>query len=111
MNKNDAGKYRLYLTLPEKIRKNERHYIITPDYCLVYTNKPMRKEGTEEITDFSILPSEAWEWLVSRINTIRADYIAENKNAVLLEAERFGEEFLKLATEKDKTKEEKGANG
>lgn len=90
-------KYRLYLTLPKKIRKNERHYIITPDYCLVYTDKPIRGEGAEEITDYSILPSEAWEWLVSRINTIRAQYLADNRNTVLREAERFGTAFLKLA--------------
>lgn len=100
-----AKKYRLYLALPDAIRKDEKHYLLTPDYCLVYTDRPIKGGGAEEIRDFSLLPSDAWEWLIGCINLIRAQYLARHREEVLKEAEKFSADFFAAL------KEQKAAAG
>ena len=97
--------YHLYVALPEAIRATDRHYLITPDYCLIYTDEQLPADSATEIKNLHMLPASAWEWLAERINIIRAEYLIQHKEEVLEEAKKAGRkmlELLKKTTERDK---------
>lgn len=103
----EKAKYRLYVISPENIADDERHYLITPDYCLLYTQKERGEaEKAIEIKDIKSLPSVAKEWLNERIEMIRTEYLAEHKREILEAAEDFGRSF---AQELEKIKQSKEA--
>lgn len=99
--------YNLYVIRPEDIEDGERHYLITPDYCLLYTNKkPAMK--CEQFTKLEELPAAAWEWLKVEIESIRLEYMAQNQKEILGKAKQFNEQFrLELENERKKLKEGK----
>ena len=88
--------YHLYVVLPESIPPDEKHYLITPDYSLLYTPNTLEGESCAEVKDLSALPASAWEWLTERINMIRAEYIIAHKAKVLKKKKKLNREFLDL---------------
>ena len=93
--------YGLYVVLPQDIPETEPHYIITPDWCLLYTqNQPPVR--SEEVTDLHQLPALAKEWLESTIEEIRKRYLAEHREDILKKARTFTQRFAEeLAKEKE----------
>ena len=101
-------KYGLYVVRPEDIGEEERHYLITPDYCLLYTkNKPPQKSAAVTHTDR--LPALAAQWLKEQIEQIRREYAAEHKTEILRQAKTFYDAFRKeLEAERQHLKEGDG---
>lgn len=94
--------YRLYVTRPEDIGEGERHYLVTPDYCLLYTQNPP-PERSAEVESLAQLPPEAWEWLRERVEVIRAEYIKARERELLERAAEFTGLFgSELAREREK---------
>ena len=90
---NDMKKdYRLYLVKPEDIAEDEKHYLITATWSLLYTDNEPPKQS-REITDISILPGTAIRWLNETVMELRRAYLEENKNEILQFAKSFHEVF------------------
>lgn len=86
------GKYGLYVVRPKDIGEEERHFLITAEYCLLYTkNAPPQK--SVEISDLSMLPETAKQWLNGAIDDVRREYLANNQNEILKRAKTFNERF------------------
>lgn len=98
--------YGLYVVLPQDISESETRYIITPDWCLLYTqNEP--PERNEEVTNLQQLPALAKEWLEAQIEDIRKKYLAEQKQEVLKKAKDFTQRFAEeLAKEQERVNKE-----
>lgn len=87
-------RYGLYVVMPEDIGEGEEHFLITPNYCLLYTpNQPPEKSA--EVTDMKLLPALAKNWLSETIDAIRRRYLEENQAEILLRARNFNELFEK----------------
>lgn len=87
-----SKKYHLYVVRPQDISQVERNYLITPDYSLLYTqNEPPKK--SEEVTDLSILPPSAMDWLKERIDVIRIEYMRAHSEEAQEYAGNFIERF------------------
>lgn len=105
-------KFGLYLVSPEDIGDEEKHFLITPGYCLLYTkNAPPKK--SEEIKEMKMLPALARSWLGDTIEEIRKQYLIEHQAEVLLRAKSFNDLFEReLEAEKQRLKEMAGdSNG
>lgn len=100
------SQYNLYVIRPEDIGEDERHYFITPDYCLLYTDKEPSGR-CEQFTRLEELPAPAWEWLKEQIESIRLEYMAANRKEVLGRARQFTEQF-RLELEKERRNLEEG---
>lgn len=91
----ERTQYRLYVIAPEIIPDDARHFLITPDYCLLYTQSVIEDETKAiEVTDIEALPSVAKEWLAERIEQIRTEYLANHQREILEAAEEFGRSFV-----------------
>lgn len=87
-----SEKWHLWVCLPENISEDERYFLITEKYCLLYS--PRRPEGpVREVEKLSALPSLAWEWLADAIADIRRRYMAEHQEEILAAAKDFNERF------------------
>ena len=85
-------KFRLYLVRPEDIPAREQFYLITPKYCLLYTqNAPPKKN--REIVEIGRLPALASEWLKTTIDQIRERYLTDNEREILRRGKEFAERF------------------
>lgn len=95
-------KYHLYVVRPEDIASAEKYYLITSKWSLLYTShKPPEK--SREVTDLSMLPSLAVDWLNATINQIREEYLRNNEEEVLRRGKAFNDAFAaELAIEKKK---------
>lgn len=98
--------YHLYVVLPSDIAESEKRYLITPDWCLLYTqNDPPARH--EEVTDMAKLPSIAREWLDSTIEEIRKEYLVKHREQMLRRAGEFTKRFAaELAVEKELAEKE-----
>ena len=81
-------KFHLYLIDPEDIPEEETYYLITPGYCLLYTQTE-GIEGTKEIEEVASLPALAKNWLSQCIDDVRRTVLAEKQDELLEAAERF----------------------
>ena len=88
----EKREYGLYVVRPEDIPETEQRYLITPDYCLLYTpNMPPRKSA--KVTSLEKLPTVAYEWLKEQVESVRKEYIAERSKEILTEAKAFHDVF------------------
>lgn len=95
-----SDKYQLYIVRPQDINDNEQHYLITVDYCLLYTNNKPPKIN-KKITDMKLLPELAMSWLSECIEDIRLKYLADNQSEIVDKANAFAERLQKeLAAER-----------
>lgn len=78
-------KYRLFVVLPENIPEGEKYYLVTADYCLLYTAAEEAPKGAKEFTKIPALPALAKEWLAECIDDLRKKALAEQKEALLNE--------------------------
>ena len=84
--------YGLYVVRPEDIEAKETRYLITPDYCLLYTqSKPPAK--SVKVKSLDRLPPLAWEWLKEQVDSVRREYIAQNEAEILAQAKSFFDVF------------------
>ena len=102
-----SEQYRLFVVRPQDISQTERNYLITPDYSLLYTqNAPPKK--SEEVTNLSILPPTALEWLKERVTAIQAEYLRTHKKEAL---ERAGDFVSLFQAELERENERLKAGG
>ena len=66
-----TDKYGLYVVRPEDIGENEKYYLITATYCLLYTKKKP-KDGFP-VKNLTALPSLAKQWLNGAIESLRQE--------------------------------------
>lgn len=78
-------RYRLYIILPQNIPEGEKYYLITAQYCLLYTNAETVPDGAVEYTKINKLPELAKEWLAECIDNVRKRALAEQKESLLTE--------------------------
>ena len=87
-------RYGLYVVKPEDIGSKERHYLITPTYCLLYTsNEPPKLHS--EIKDIALLPATAKAWLEECIAVVRTEYMAAKREEIKEKAKFFFDAFQK----------------
>ena len=98
--------YHLYVVVPSDISESEKWYLTTSEWCLLYTqNDPPARN--EEVTDLSMLPSLAREWLDSTIDEIRKEYLVKHREQMLRRAGEFTKRFAaELAIEKELAEKE-----
>ena len=103
-------KYHLYAVMPQDIPKGEKHYIITPEWTLLYTqNNP--PERSEEVKRVSQLPILARDWLAAAIEDVRREYLALHQVEVERKARDFQERFAKeIAAEREMLEKHKEGN-
>lgn len=99
--------YKLYLLLPDRIPKEERFFLVTAQYCLLYTNGE-KPEGAIEIRNVKKLPHLAKEWLGRCIDELRAEALKKQKDRLL---EETGPAFIGAFAEALKTEREKISQG
>lgn len=92
MSKANRESYGLYLVKPEDIGPDEKYYLITAQWSLLYTNQEPPK-ASREITDLKVLPGTALRWLNETITEIRREYLEENRKEILAFAKSFNEVF------------------
>ena len=97
---------KLFLVRPEDIGENEKYFLITGTYCLLYTdNKPPKSH--REIKDLKLLPALAMEWLNQTIDQMRTEYLRDNAQEILKRGKAFTERFEEeLKAEKEKLEQE-----
>jgi len=78
-------RYRLFIVLPKNIPEGEKYYLITAQYCLLYTDAEKAPEGAREYTKIHKLPALAKEWLAECIDDVRKRALAEQKESLLME--------------------------
>lgn len=101
-------KFHLYVILPEDIPAGEKRYLITPGYCLLYSNLESVERG-REITEVSTLPALAKQWLGECIEDLRREVLRERQADILSAASKFREAFVReLEAERS---EQRGDNG
>lgn len=94
--------YHLYVVKPGDIPENERFYLITSKYCLLYTDRRPPKRN-REIQDLSTLPELARNWIGSTIDQIREEYLREHEREILEKGKAFTERFeAELKAEREK---------
>lgn len=100
-------KYGLYVIAQEDIGEEEKHFLITPGYCLLYTsNQP--PERSAEVTDMKLLPALARNWLSETIDEIRRRYLEENQAEILQRAKTFNDFFEKELQQERSRMQENG---
>ena len=101
-----SKEYGVYVVRPEDIPQNEKYYLITPKWSLLYTNaKPPKTH--RKITDDKTLHAQATEWLQAPIEQIREEYLKEHEQEVLRNGKAFTERFeAELKAEKEKLQQE-----
>lgn len=104
----DTPQYHLYVVRPQDIPADEKHYIITPDWCLLYTsNTP--PEPYREVTRLNNLPMPAKQWLDDAIAQVNVEYLKEHEKEVLQKAKSFHDRLAQeLAIEQAKMSEKEG---
>lgn len=100
--------YHLYAVRAEDIRTNERFYLITPSFALLYTaNRPPKKH--REILRLKGMPDYVMAWLGEAINQLREEDLAENEELLLRRANGFYKCFEReLRAEQEKLDAAKG---
>lgn len=84
--------FHLYAVELEDISVEERYFLATPDYCLLYTqNDP--PQNHKEVEHIKALPRLAIEWLDEQIQRIQTDYLLEHDADVAIQAENFMKRF------------------
>lgn len=102
-----SEQFHLYVVRPQDISQTERYFLITPDYSLLYTqNAPPEK--SEEVTNLSILPPTAMEWLKERVTAIQAEYMKAHEKETL---ERAGDFVALFQAELERENERLKAGG
>lgn len=102
MAENQSPVYGLYLVRPEDIPKGETRYMLTADWCLLYTSGGKPEYG-REITDLNLLPAEADAWLRRQIYELRMEYARAHKRELLDRAGVFTAVFEgELAKERER---------
>ena len=84
-----TDKYGLYVVRPEDIGENEKYYLITATYCLLYTKKKP-KDGFP-VKNLTALPSLAKQWLNGAIESLRQEYLTENQQQLLAKGKAFSD--------------------
>lgn len=95
-------KYRLFVVLPENIPEGEKYYLVTADYCLLYTAAEEVPEGAREYTKIPALPALAKEWLAECIDDLRKKALAQQKQTLLTETAPAFYSALQAALESER---------
>lgn len=99
-----TDKYGLYVVRPEDIGASEKYYLITPTYCLLYTQKKP-KEGMP-VRSLSTLPSLAKQWLSGAIESVRQAYLISHQQELLAKGKAFSDALRKeLDAERNRLRE------
>ena len=95
-------KYRLFVVLPENIPEREEYFLVTAQYCLLYTAAEKAPDGAREYTKIHALPALAKEWLGECIDDIRKKALAQQKQTLLTETAPAFYSALQAALESEK---------
>lgn len=102
--------YGLYWVDPADIDDKDNHYLVTPDYALVYTQMPPLKG--KEVSELLKLPELARVWLSEEIEKIRRKYILEHRKEIAEQEAVFAAAFKEeLEAERKKLAEAAQRNG
>lgn len=86
------NEYGLYVVRPDDIGPDEKYFLITAKWTLLYTKNDPPKQH-KKVESLSKLPELAVEWLRETIREIQLEYLLENKGNILQFAKKFNERF------------------